>query len=501
MSTALTGSGNGSWWKRFGHIAGRLADLSALRGGAATSNVLSGASFPTTFGTVETDYTQGTALLQVSDGLYGTLAAWQSSQTQTFQALQTLAQNTLRAMVAVDAGAGGLGMSANAPATTLINACTLAYALQTLVTQMTLASASVNASAPAFGAQTAQGSPTGTAIIVGSVKDGRGLTLQYPYAETLTFTCTADSVTGGAAAGNETLAVTGQGLVTDFFSPLWPGGSGVSTSLQAVDGSKNNSAGNKLQNSDFFTNTTANVPDNWTLQIGAASTDVFVDTANSYRTGGGALKFTGTGSNLLDCVTQSFNTTPTTTVGAGGTSYALLPDTVYHGNAWIKCSAVPTAGVLQIRLVDGAAGVGTVFADDQSTSNSKNFDLTSGGLNVGTAYQNVNFAFRTPAVLPATTPYRLEVRLSTAIDSGKSVFVADLSFTPATQLYAGGPFVSVHSGKTNLVGGLAPDTWTAAVTNTAGTIQSWAARLLNVVALGVVLPNSGSPSVADSLVA
>jgi hypothetical protein len=492
MTVPLTGAG--SLFVRLGHLFGRLADVTSLRGGSATTNVISAASMPTNFGTTEADFAAGSALRQVVDSLLGSdLAAWQAAQQSLYTALQTRAINCLKAMVSIDTlavpGSASLALLTQIP---------LQTALQTLVTQMAAAAASVNASVPTLGAQTNVGTPTGNPVTVGSLKNGQGLTIQYPYPETLTFTCTADSQTGGATAGNETLAIIGQQLVSDPFSPLWPGGSGLAASLQAVDGSKSNATGNALQNSDFFTTTTPNQPDNWSAPgPGVIGTDIFTDTGNAYTTGGGSLKLLGTGSALLDCVTQSFNTTPNVTSNAGGTTFALKPDTVYLLNCWIKCSATPATGVLEFALIDGSAGIGTVYNDDQAVANLFTKSLTA----VSTSWVNVNGAFRTPAVLPAALPLKLRVRLSTAIDSGKSVYLGRMSLTPATQLYAGGPFFGVFSGNTRMIAGLTPDSWTMAVGLTAGLMQSWMARVFGLNALGITIPNNVSPTIADSLLA
>lgn len=495
MSILLTG--NGSLFKRWGHLIGRLYDVNALRGGTATTNVLSGASFPTNFATIETDYSQGTALYQAIEGIQQAMASFFQSSNSIFSDFQTRVKNTLLAMYSIDQG-----LSANLPLQQLTTT-PLGTVLVELIRQMNSASASINQSTVSLGAQTALGSPTGNPIIVGSLLNPQGLTYQTPFAETLNFKVTADSF-GTATAGNEPVAVTGQPAVQDVFSPNWPGGSGASISLNCVDGSKNNSAGNVLQNSDFLTATTANNPDNWTIQVGAAGTDVFQTTSGTYTTSGGALQFTGTGSALLDAVTQSFNTTPTTTVGAGGTSYKLLPSTVYTVNGWVKCSATPVAGVLELALIDGSAYPGTVIQNDQGANNLFTKSLTA----VSTSYVNFNGVFVTPAKMPTTTPYRLRLRLSTAIDSGKSCYVGRLSMAPAKQLYKGGPWLSIHSGNTNVVDGPTPDAWTMAVSNTPGLFAIWLERLLGLRSLGagvggdaLIIPYSGAPTIADSLIA
>ncbi len=491
MTIPLTGSG--SLWVKVGHFLGRLADVAALQGGTATARVLSTANQATLFGTTEADFAVAPALYQVVEGIQQVRSSLASSNNLIWSDFRTRVTNTFKSMYLVDQG-----LSNNLSLADLTNV-DLKTALTEVVRQMKASVDSIQSATVAVGAQTAQGSPVGTPIVVTSVKDVMGLALQYSLAETILVRCSADSQSGGATSGNEPFSVKGQPALADVFNALWPGGSGASASLFAVDGTKNNSTGNVLQNSDFLTATTANNPDNWTIQIGAAGTDVFQTTSGTYTTSGGALQFTGTGSALLDAVTQSFNTTPSTTVAAGGTSYVLLPSTVYHVNGWVKVSATPTAGVLEFSLVDGTAGIGTVINNDQAVANTFTKAITTP---LSTTYVAFNGSFQTPASLTSTTPLRLRVRLSTAIDSGKTVSIGRLSMTPATQLYAGGPFFSIHSGNTKVVNGVAPDSWTLAVTN------DWSAigfaqlleRLLGLRALGIVFPFNGSPTIANSLV-
>ncbi len=497
MAIPLTGSGSiGSRW---GLILGRLQDLQSLRGGTPTTHVTSSASYPTTFASINTAFAAGTALpktmAKAADNPFANLLTWQSAQASLYAWAKQLMADTLGAMVNLDQS-----LAEDAPISTT---AALAYLINQMYGgSLSSPAATFQASTVAIGAQTNVNTPVGNPIFVLVNKNTQGLLNQLPFPETLTFTCTAD-VQAGAAAGNETIGFAGNTAVADVNSYLYPGGSGAAGSLSLVNGAKSNSTGNALQNSDFFTHTTANVPDNWTLVVGAAGVDVFVDTGNAYTTGGGSLKFLGTGGGLLDAVTQAFNTTPTAAVGAGGTAYALLPNTQYAVNAWIKCSSVPTAGVLEFALLDGG---GNVLADAYGTSNLTTFDLTSGGLNVGNTYVNINTTFRTPANLTTqATPFKLRVRLSTAIDSAKSVWVGRLGMTATKPLYAGGPHCAGFSGNVNPLAGLTPDQWTVGVTNDYATTAHglfllWLDRIFGTRALGLAFPYAASPTVADSLI-
>lgn len=485
-------SGAGGLFTRIGHLAGGAQDILAIRGGAATARVLAGGNMAArVINTIEPDFAAGTPIPQVIDGIIAALGTFQNALgVFPLYLQQQSAQQLLKAMYSIDQQ----GVSNTAPLAQLLGSVTLQQALTTLIAQMNSGAQSVNASTVAAGAQTAVGTPTGNPVIITSLKNGQGQTWQLVFPETVTFRCTLDSQTGGATAFNEPMLAAGQTTVSDVLSQLYPGGSGCAVALSAVNAAGNNSQGNLLVNSDFRTYSTANYPDNWVTLVGVAGTDIFNGTSGgAYFTGGGAVQFTGTGGALLDAIYQPFNTASTTGAGTGGTPATLAPDTVYHWNLYYKVSATPAAGVLEVALTDGT---NTVVNDDAATANSKTQSLTAA---TGT-YANLNGTFRTPAVLP-TTGLRLRVRLSTAIDSGKSAFVAGLSFAPAVSLYTGGPWVSAHSGNVRQIAGLSPDTWTVAYTNTRGVLQDWCDRFWGMRLLGLQLPFSGSPTLADSLVA
>jgi hypothetical protein len=465
---------------RLGHFGGTLGDINSLRGGSATTNVLAAASMLTRYAQYETDFAASPANSALLDGIFAAVSGFQSALGSFPSALQQYAQATTIKMADQDSP---------------LNQKTLQAALTLLYNQMTGGVAHIAASSVAVGAQTAVGTPNGTPSIVVAAKNNQGLIPQTVFPETLTFTCTADSQ-GSATLGQEPMSVTGPAAVSDPLSYLWPGGSGVNTTLSAIDATLNNSGGNILQNSGFEVFTTANTPDNWNPLIGVAGTDIFAASSGNAYTGSSALQFTGTGSALDDSVCQVFNTPPNSGLGLGGTSYKLRPLTVYAVNAWIKVSATPTAGVLEFALTDGA-NPGTAINDPQGNANLKTFDLTSGGLNVSTTYVPISAVFVTPAVMPAKIALR--VRLSTAIDSAKSVFVDSLAMAPMSQLYGfGSPMCSIFSGATKPIAG---DQWTATITNTYGGFAKLFERLFSMRSLGIQLPYSGGTAVNDNLIA
>lgn len=354
----------------------------------------------------------------------------------------------------------------------------------------TAIASTVNASTVSVGAQTNFGNPNGNPIIVISALNGKGQTQQYSYNETITCTVTADAQTGNATLGQELLSVVGQSAAASFFAYNWPAGSGSSLSLNAVSSLTNNSNGNVLQNSSWTTFTTANVPDNWTVVTGTAGTQVVAGgSANAY-VGTNSLGFVGD-SATLTAITQLFNQTPSTIVGAGGTSYKILPTTPYCVNFWFKLSAAsPSAGVLEVALIDGSGNILNDYSDNQNLVTA-NLHTTA-----DTNWHNVNAVFRLPVVLPAQV--KLRIRLSTALTTGTTVYISGLSLNPMTQFYSGGPFVSIFSGNTQMI---LNDAWTLAYTVTWGLVQQYAQRFFGVGTLGYRLPAAtSSPTVPDSVV-
>ncbi len=516
MAIALTGAG--SLFVRWGHILGPLQDLNALRGGKAGPQVGTGAGWPTRFATIDTDLGNGTALSKTrgraADNPFNNLAQFQASGFGgAFAWAKTLMADILGAMYNLDQPTALLE---DAP-------YNLQAALIYLIGQMVGAtlstpSSTVQACTAAIGAQTAGTvTPAGNPVIVASAKNVQGALLQLMFPETITVKCTRDSQ-GGAAAGSETLTFYGETAAGD--SPagtafVYPGGSGAQVGYTLVNGELSNSGGNVLQNSGMAKFTNANIPDNWVKTVGIIGTDILDGgSGNVYTTGNThVLQLHGDGATLV-ALTQSFATAPSTTLGAGGTSYALLPDTQYAVSMFVKVlSTVPAAGVLELALVDGA---NNVLADDFGNNNLTTFDLTSGGLNIGASYVNVNTVFRTPAnLMTQTTPFALRLRQSTAITSGKSAYVARLAMALMTPLYNGGPFFQCFSGNANTINGAVPDAWTVAVSNNYSTtahglFQQWLDRVFGLRAIliptggtpvSLQFPYAASPTVADSLIA
>ena len=476
MSMTLTGTGG--LFTRLGRIFFAIESANLYVGntdisagglktvGISTTDVL--AQFLSTLQSVPDGITS------VSDGTRFTLAQWKSY-------LRSLAEKTVVEMAHADV--------------TLVSK-DIETALQELIVQMagagTIYNADNDVDAPTVSATVAAlASNTGTASVAASVvrPDGRSNELVFP--ENLEIVC-ASGEGQGATARSETCSLRGERSASDSLSYDWPGGSGTSSTLAAIDSSLDGS-GNMLYNSDFESFTTTNQPDYWgTPLVGTGGTDIFEEGTVVLRTGK-ALKLTGTGGGPLSSIAQSF-AQASVAVGTSGNPSTLKPTTVYAVNFWARKSAGVAAGVIQCRLLD-SSNVQTT--DDAGTNNS--FTVAHGALSssVWTAVQGF---FRTGKTVTPTTAYKLNVRLSTALTNGESFYIDDLAMVEATLAYTGGPFVAIFAGATNLI---ANDKFTVAIANNrAGSFQEWFDRCFNMKSLALQLPSDtgGAETIVDSLI-
>ena len=197
---------------------------------------------------------------------------------------------------------------------------------------------------------------------------------------------------------------------------------------------------------------------------------------------GQCMMFVSNGSELT-CVQQQLTT--------------LQPLTQYAVNLWLAASsAAPAAGVVTVDLVNGIGG--SVIQDAQSVNNS----FTIGHAAMTTGFVAYNGVFRTPNVLPPVV--YLHIRISTAVTNAVTLYIDDVSMVAMTQLYKGGPSLAVFAGNVPLVTGNTtnpPDSWSVAVsTDRAGLWQEWFDRCFNMKQWELLLPSSGSPTIANSLI-
>lgn len=446
MSVTLTGTGG--LFTRLGKIGKFLNDLNSYRGSTTVGPDVDaiGGQYQST-------------RQDLVDQLYSQRDAYRAVHSSQTTALRTLATNTIVAMFDDDSP--------------LVDK-TPRGAMTKLIAQLTGSGDSVNHSVVSVTVTAGSGN-TGNCTVVASLVNGLGVTMEYPLAESSVLTITNDA-DSGATSRQEPYSLKGVSAQSDKLSWDWPKGSAASLTGSVVDPGVDNGL-NILTNSDWES-ITSNKPDNWDILVGSAGTSILDGTSSAYR-GSHVLKFVGDGAEFTS-ISQTFNS-------SSGTLGSLLPKTVYALNCFVKVSAVPAAGVLEISLVDGS---NAIINNAAGAQNKVTLNLTG----ATTSYVPLNGFFQTPANVPDT--YKVRVRLSTPLESGKSVFVDDLALTRAGQLYAGGPFVAAFSASTDPITG---DYWTVAVTNTYGAFQKFFERMFSMRDLGLQLPSSASPTIADSL--
>lgn len=330
--------------------------------------------------------------------------------------------------------------------------------------------------------------PGNPVMVVSTYRPVDGLLLENSFSEPIQVTCASDSFTGGATAFNEPFSLTGEAPIGDVFAWNWPQGSGASISVNAIDGSTDAGSGNYLTNSDFEDwTTTANVPDNWTLDVGTAGTNTLQQTSIVYS-GTSSLELVGDGSSTLTTLSQTFGASP-------GTSATLSPETQYACNLFLRRGgASVTQGVLRVALVDTN---NAVLNDNAGTPCSFTIDLTT----LTTGWSSFNGAFRTPYNAPSVV--KLQLSLTTSLPNGVPVFVDKVSFGVMSQLYTSGPYVSIHAGN---VPSTVNDYNKITITNSRGaggtlsTFQTLCNQFYSLQSQDVLIPSSFTPSISDTLI-
>lgn len=166
---------------------------------------------------------------------------------------------------------------------------TLKTAIQYIITQMLATGQTINRSTVTC-AITASASNGGNGVIVTSTKRGDGLVQENSLSEALAVTCLNTSLTAS-------LQFRGQAAASSSLGQDWPMGSGVQTSVTAVDANSSS----LLTNGGMETQATlSNVPDSWILSVGTPGTTCLM-TVNAVQnlvvsgtptTGGIILNFT-----------------------------------------------------------------------------------------------------------------------------------------------------------------------------------------------------------------
>ncbi len=325
---------------------------------------------------------------------------------------------------------------------------------------------------------------TGDGVIIVSTLRSDGIVQENTVDETLRITCTTDSYSGTATAGQEQFTLVGSPVIGSVWDYDYPTGSAANVGINAISCSVDATAGNNLlTNSDFedWTGVTPALSD-WTLEVGTWGTSIQQST-DEYE-GDFAVRFNA--GATLNALYQEFDST----TGTEGTVSSL---STYAVNFWIKRDGVVTTGVLTVELVDDT---GTVITDDAAVANS--YTITLSGLT--TSYAASNRVFRLPKNPPDVI--RIRFRISTVL-AGANVLIDGLAFAEMTPMYTGGPVFTVFSGVVPFVGG---DGWGIVNTNDYGgstfcaTFQTGFQRLFDMRSMGMLLPSATSPNISNTLI-
>lgn len=346
----------------------------------------------------------------------------------------------------------------------------------------------------------------GTPLVVCNVVRGDGVRLQNLVPELTTLIVTNDSYTGTATRGQENwqwvgapnISSRGTGVAVGVYDFDWPQGSGASVAGNFVSAAQDaSSGGNLLTNGDFetWTGSAPAVLDNWYLQTGTWGTSIQRSGATDGIDGGYCVQFnTGATLNTLE---QQFDSAETDgTQSDAGTSAACPNYSALNVALWTKASGVISGGVLTVSLVDGS---GTVIADQAGTNNTATLALTG----LSTSWVGRSFPFRLPVKLP-TSGVKLRIGITTAL-AGANLLMDYVAAAVPTALYTGGASIVAFSNPSDpVVAAPDPDAWSVTLANNfagasyGATFQLLIYRLFQNAT--TILPYSGSPTIADSLI-
>ncbi len=453
--------GTGGLFTRIGKFGGLIDAINEQRG----------TTIPAHVSAVNAQY--ASANQDVVTNLYTNLASYQTSSGSFMTPIRQMATNTIIEMV---------------NESQLLPTPSLAACMSYLIADMVATSNTVNANAVG-GSISFAGTNTGNPVVVVSLRGLDGRLLENVFDELIIGTVTNDSTITASVAGIEPIFWQGQAAISDTLSWLYAEGSGCAFTTSAVSPLTQPAGGtaNWVVNGSMETFTIANTPNNWAVVVGTPGTTVFKTTfSGTFYDGVSALQFLGNGSELTQ-IRQKFAQPGVT----GDMTFPLQPRVQVAVNLFLKVSAVPSTGVLRVAMTDSA---GTVILDDNGGSNSYSVDLTA----IGTGWMSGAWAFRTP--LELTSPVYLDIRLTTALETGKSVYIDRVGLAQMTQAYAGGPYFAVMSGNVNLVKG---DTIFVGITNSySGKFQVLFDRLFGMKAMGLLLPSNavGGETISDGLI-
>lgn len=300
--------------------------------------------------------------------------------------------------------------------------------------------------------------------------------------ETVRLRCLRDRNTRGIQSGAELFSAYGH-RATDHLDPEWPKGSNTkgvlnSTRPEARGGS---SPGVTAVTNGDFEQWTSNTPKNWTVVTGSPGTH-FASNASAHR-GSYAIRFVGDGSTAPN-LTQQTNSVL-------GTRGRIQPDRPYAIVFAAKYATLAPGATFTVSVRDSG---GTILSNGvvarQMSCNALSSDLT-------TSYQLFSQVVFSPVQVP--TDAVIDIRFTSAPANTSEVFIDSIIVAEMKRFRPGGLAYLLAPGSTDFA---VADEFTASIVNNCttgdGEIALEMDRFFDMEELGMVLPSSTSPTLADA---
>jgi hypothetical protein len=378
---------------------------------------------------------------------------------------------------------------------TTLDQPTTAKAIEELIRQLSAASQTVDrpssgyVTLPASNRGTADGSNTGDGLFLlsdmaplGNLSTSEVFDFPSIRTETIRATCVQDSTSPNIQEGSERFRIEGQ-RSTNRSDREWPLGSGTRSALIVASANKDGGRTpgvNVCTNSDFE-NFTSNAPDKWTIVTGTAGTHILA--GGSGYTDSNSLKLVGDGSTATHLKQQLRITS--------GTLGQINPDRPYSITCAAKYATAAPTSSLVISVRDSG---GTVLHDSII---GRAMQLTISSASLTTSWQWFSAVVFSPIAIPKASV--IDIRFSGNQANTSEVFVDELVIAEMPRFQQGGLAYQITRGENDYA---IQDTFTASVTNNCTTGDGEIAlefdRFFDMASLGLVLPSSTSPTIADA---
>jgi hypothetical protein len=372
---------------------------------------------------------------------------------------------------------------------------TRTLAIQELIRQMRDSSQTVDRPAsgyvtlPASNKATAAAGNSGDGIMLlsdmaplGELTTSEVLDFPSIRSETIKAYCSSDSSSTRVQEGAETFVVEGQRAVSRL-SEDWPVGSGTRGLISAVNPKVN--AGRKpglnvCTNSDFE-DFTSDAPDRWTIQTGTAGTHI--SAGGSGYTGSESLLFTGDGATAPH-ITQTLR-------NATESDGVINPDKAYTICCAVKYATAAPSATLLISVRDSG---GTIL-HDSIVGRAMQLSISSASLT--TSWQLFSAVVFSPVQIDKGA--YVDIRFTGNQANTSQVYVDDLTIAQMYRIQPGGLAYQIIPGSTPFK---LRDEFTASILNNCTTGDGELAlefdRFFDMASMGLVLPSSTSPTLADA---